>query len=166
MGKSDEYHFDYLDDNSRFADQINGALFKGRQVVKPEELEPADRQFVYLGKEDGTRKNFRTVVDKAKMWRGRLIHILAVENQTYVDYHMILRNMLTESISYQRQWKRKKAIHEKKKDLKIGTDEFFSGMERDEKFMPVITLVVYCGREHPWDGARCLHDLLKIDDIR
>ena len=81
MGKSDEYHFDYPDDNSRFADQINGALFKGRQVVKPEELEPADRQFVYLGKEDGTRKNFRTVVDKAKMWRGRLIHILAVETQ-------------------------------------------------------------------------------------
>lgn len=36
MGKKDEYQFDYLDDNSRFADQINGALFHGRQIVKPE----------------------------------------------------------------------------------------------------------------------------------
>ena len=27
MGKKDEYQFDYLDDNRRFADQINGALF-------------------------------------------------------------------------------------------------------------------------------------------
>ena len=88
MGKLDEYHFDYLDDNSRFADQINGALFRGRQIVRPEELEPADMQFVYLGREAGIRRNFRTIVDKVRMWRGRLIHILAVENQTYVDYHI------------------------------------------------------------------------------
>ena len=39
MGRADEYQFDYLDDNRRFADQINGALFHGRQVVKPDELE-------------------------------------------------------------------------------------------------------------------------------
>ena len=57
MGKRDEYQYDYLDDNVRFADQINGALFKGRQVVKPEELEPADGQIIYLGKEAGDRKS-------------------------------------------------------------------------------------------------------------
>ena len=34
MGKKDVYQFDYLDDNERFADQVNGALFQGRQVVK------------------------------------------------------------------------------------------------------------------------------------
>ena len=64
MGKRDEYQYDYLDDNVRFADQINGALFKGRQVVKPEELEPADGQIIYLGKEAGVRENFKTIVDK------------------------------------------------------------------------------------------------------
>lgn len=63
MGKLDEYHFDYLDDDSRFADQINGALFRGRQIVRQEELEPADMQFVYLGREAGIRRNFRTIVD-------------------------------------------------------------------------------------------------------
>ncbi len=95
MGKLDEYHFDYLDDNGRFADQINGALFRGRRIVRPEELESADMQFVYLGREAGIRRNFRTIVDKVRMWRGRLIHILAVENQTYVDYHMVLRNRVS-----------------------------------------------------------------------
>lgn len=104
MGKSDEYQFDYLDDNERFADQVNGALFQGRQVIKPGELEPADAQAVYLGKEASVRKDFRTVVDKVRMWRGRLIHILAVENQNYVDYHMVVRNMLSESLNYQKQW--------------------------------------------------------------
>lgn len=164
MGKSDEYQFDYLDDNERFADQVNGALFKGRQVVKPDELEEADAQAVYLGKEAGVRGNFKTVADKVRMWRGKLLHILAVENQSHVDYHMVLRNMLSESLSYQRQWKRKKRAHEKEKDLRAGTDEFLSGMTKDEKFIPIITLVVYCGTEHVWDGARCLYDLLEVDE--
>ena len=164
MGKIDEYQFDYLDDNCRFADQVNGALFHGRQIVKPDELEPADAQTVYLGKEAGTRENFKAIVDKTRIWKDRLIHILAIENQTYVDYHMILRNMLSESLSYQRQWKQKKARHQTAHDLKAGTDEFLSGMTSNEKFIPVITLVVYCGTEHPWNGARCLHDLLELDD--
>ena len=164
MGRADEYQFDYLEDNFRFADQVNGALFQGRQVVKPEELQPAESHTVYLGKEAGTRKNFKAIVDKARIWRGRLIHILAVESQTYVDYHMVLRNMLSESLSYQKQWKQKKALHEKEHDLTEQKDAFLSGMTREEKFLPVITLVVYYGTEHPWDGARCLYDLLEIDD--
>lgn len=164
MGKADEYQFDYLEDNYRFADQVNGALFQGRQIVKPEELEPAEAQSVYLGKEAGVRENFKTIVDKTRMWKGRLLHVLAVENQTYVDYHMILRNMLSESLSYQRQWKQKKAAHEREHDLKTGSDEYFSGMVKDEKFIPVVTLVVYYGTEHPWDGARCLYDLLELED--
>ncbi len=164
MGKSDEYQFDYLEDNFRFADQVNGALFQGKQVVKPDELYPADSQVIYLGKEAGTRKSFKAVIDKCRIWHGKLIHILAVENQSYVDYHMVLRNMLLESLSYHKQWKQKKARHEREHDLKGGTDEFLSGMTRDEKFLPVISLVVYYGPEHPWNGARCLHDLLEMDD--
>ena len=77
MGRADDYQFDYLDDNRRFADQVNGTLFQGRQVVKPDELEPADRKIVYLGEEEGQRKEFKTVVDKIRIWRGKLIHILA-----------------------------------------------------------------------------------------
>ena len=103
MGKPDESYFNYLDDNRRFADQMNGALFKGKQVVKPEELESADTQMVYLGKEAGVRENFKAIVDKARIWKGRLVHILMVEHQTYVDYRMVLRNMLLESLSYHKQ---------------------------------------------------------------
>jgi len=72
MGRADEYQFDYLDDNRRFADQVNGALFQGRQVVKPDELEPADMQLVYHGKEDGKRESYKTVVDKIRAWRGKV----------------------------------------------------------------------------------------------
>lgn len=37
-------------------------------------------------------------------------------------------------------------------------------MAKDEKFIPIITLVVYCGTEYPWEGAKCLYDLLEIGD--
>lgn len=164
MGRKDEYQYDYLDDNERFADQINGALFHGVQVVKADELDPADMQNVYLGREVGRRENYKTISDKVRMWRGGLLHIISLQNQSYVDYRMVLRNMLSESIGYHKQWKHRKAAHEREGDLTSGTDAFFSGMERDEKFIPIITLVVYCGTEHGWDGARCLHDLLEIDE--
>ncbi len=162
MGKKDEYQFDYLDDNRRFADQINGALFHGRQVVKPEELEPEDSQTAALSKRAGT-ENMKTIVDKVRIWKGKKLHILAVENQNYIDYRMVLRNMLSESAGYQKQWRHKKRIHEQKKDLK-DKDEFLSGMKKEEKFAPIITLVVYFGTDGTWDGARCLYDLLDMDE--
>ncbi|MDE6320008.1 MAG: hypothetical protein K2M22_09985 [Lachnospiraceae bacterium] len=128
MGKKDDYQFDYLDDDGRFADQINGALFCGRQVVKPEELEPDESQIVITGEKDGTG-NLKTIVDKVRSWKGKKLHILAVENQNYVDYQMVLRNMLSESIGYRKQWKRMKRAHEEKNDLK-GRDEYLSGMKK------------------------------------
>ena len=164
MGKKDDYQYDYLDSYARFADQVNGALFGGRQVVKADELEPADAVAVYLGKEVGARENYKYITDKARTWRGRLIHIITIQNQTYVDYRMVIRNMLAESIGYHKQWKQKKAVHEEAEDLAEGSDTFMSKMNKDEKFIPIITLVVYYGTGHGWDGARCLYDLLDIDE--
>lgn len=163
MGIKDEYQFDYLDDNQRFADQVNGALFGGKQIVKPEELEPMEPQSVNLENRAGKRRTAKTVVDKKRLWNGRKIHILVIENQNYVDYQMVFRNMLSESIAYNKQWKQKKAEHERQDDLK-KTDEYLSHMKKEEIFTPIITLVVYFGTEHPWDGAKCLYDLLDIDE--
>ena len=163
MGKRDDYQSVYLDDDRRFADQINGALFGGRQVVKSEELEREDTQAVNLEEKGKTGRTARTIVDKSRLWRGRKLHVLVIENQNYVDYHMVLRNMLSESNEYNRQWKEKKRVHEEAHDLK-GKDAYLSRMKPEEKFTPVITLAVYFGTEHPWDGAKCLYDLLDIDE--
>lgn len=162
MGKKDDYQFDYLDDDRRFADQINGALFNGRQIVKPEELEPEEAQTVSPGERTGIG-DIKTIVDKVRIWKGKKLHILAVENQNYVDYRMVFRNMLSESIGYHKQWRRRKRAHEETHDLK-DRDEYLSGMKKGEKFAPIITLVVYFGSDSSWDGARCLYDLLEIDD--
>ena len=36
-------------------------------------------------------------------------------------------------------------------------------MRREDKFIPVITIVVYYGKGKSWDGARELHELLDVE---
>ncbi len=101
--------------------------------------------------------------DKVRLWKGRILAVIAVENQTEVDYHMVIRNMLSEGMAYDRQWKKRKARHKAQKDLK-GSDEWISGMKKGEKLLPVITIVVYYGRDKAWDGARTLYELLEMGE--
>lgn len=42
-------------------------------------------------------------------------------------------------------------------------NEYLSGMKKTDKFIPVITLVVYYGEEK-WDAAISLHELLEFGD--
>lgn len=39
MGEADLIMRDYLSSKERFADLFNGVLFRGKQVVRPEQLE-------------------------------------------------------------------------------------------------------------------------------
>ncbi len=54
-----------------------------------------------------------------------------------------------------------KAEEQKKKDL--TGDEKLSGISKNEKFIPVVAIVVYFGSKK-WDGARTLYELLDIDE--
>ena len=101
MGKEDVHESDHLENTEIFADLIKGVLYQGEQVVKPEELVEQDGELrSILG--EHTKKMIR---DKVKLWNGTALAVFAVENQTKVDYHMVLRAMLTESMAYDRQWK-------------------------------------------------------------
>ena len=178
MGKADVYESDYLENADVFADLVNGVLYQGEQVVKPEELHEQDGELRSILGENVKK----TIRDKVKLWKGTAIAILAVENQTKVDYHMVLRAMLSEAMAYDRQWKmlkNERKAEQKKKEKSLGkekesgeervfvkndltADEFISGMRKEDKFVPVITIVVYYGSDRPWDGARTLYDLLDV----
>lgn len=158
MGRADVYEKNFLDNNRIFADLVNGILYQGKQLILPEELQELDKELLYA-EGNGTIK--KVIPDKAKLWQGKILSVISVENQNYIDYRMVLRNMLSESIMYQNQWKQKSAFHKEKKDLN-STDEFLSGIKLEEKFMPVITIVVYYGVGKPWNGARTLYQLLDM----
>ena len=60
MGREDVYENDYLDNAELFADLINGVLYQGEQVVRPQELSEQDGNFgvfrdMMSGKFSGTR---------------------------------------------------------------------------------------------------------------
>ena len=156
MGKADVCESDYLENEEIFADLVNGVLYQGEQVVKPCELEEQDGELrSILG--EGAKKTLR---DKVKLWKGTTIAVLVVENQTKVDYRMVARAMLAESMAYDKQWKK---LRDKNRARgKQQADEFVSGMRKEDKFIPVITIVVYYGKEKPWDGARTLYELLDV----
>ena len=80
----------------------------------------------------------------------------------YVDYAMPLRVLDSDTLSYLHQKKAVSRGHLEKKDLAGG--EFLSQFSKEDRLLPVITLVLYCG-EAPWDGARRLHELLDLELI-
>ncbi len=144
MGKIDCRTSDYFNDNERFADMCNAVMFGGEKVVKAAELEEADSDMVHVAGQ--TSKKVQ--VDKVRKWQGRYLCIIALENQKYVDYRMVLRNMLTEALAYDKQYKMKKAKHTRLKDLQ--NDEKLSGITKNDRFVPVIVIVVYFGAKK-WD---------------
>ena len=88
---------------------------------------------------------------------------MVLENQSYVDYRMVLRTMKTEAIGYEKQ--QMEAYRRRKKEgSRFDCHEYLSRMKREEKFIPIITLVLYLGRDRAWDGARSLYELLEIEE--
>ena len=49
--------------------------------------------------------------------------------------------------------------------LKLTSEEFLSGLRKEDKLIPIITAVVYFGDE-PWDGPRSLFEMLDVRDER
>ena len=157
MGQKDLAQSDYFNDKVRFADACNGILFQGKEIIRPEELQETDAEMVYREEE----KRRKIVPDIVRMWKGIYIAILSVENQTKVDYKMIFRIMKAEAVNYERQWderekeyRRVGILHEKAKLCWVG---------KHEKFIPVITIVIYYGTDKKWDGVTCLYDMLDMD---
>ena len=195
MGKYDMCMKAYLHDKKRFADLFNGSCFQGKPVIQAEDLEEASEGHVIAGtfstdsqeeilnlrktkNEDvlverkQTRKGpydrkteiFRDV--KMRYRSGMILQVLAVENQSYIDYGMPVRCMGYDAAEYSRQLKERKQErelfkkHEKEPDIRI--DEKLSGILKTDRIHPVYTICLYSGIES-WDGPRKLSDMMEFD---
>lgn len=160
MGQRDLYQSDFYEDKSRFADVFNGVLFDGKEVIKLEELETDDSVMVSIRDKNTGKK---VICDKVRKWRGKYVSIMVLENQSYVDYRMVLRVMESEIIGYDKQ--RKESTRKNLEcGIKLSGDEYPSGMKKGQKFIPIITLVLYLGKKKLWDGARSLYEMLEIEE--
>ena len=159
MGDKDNAQKDFFDDNERFADLCNGVVFHGEHVIRAEELKEVDPNIVYRFE----KRQTVVIPDKVKMWKGIYLAILTLENQTEVDYGMVFRAMKTEALSYDKQIRKRRVKNRKKKNY-TNAAEYLSGIQKGEKFIPVIVLVLYLGMDKKWDGATTLYEMLDIDE--
>ncbi len=168
----------YLKDNRRFADVINTYQFHGRQVIHPSDIYERD-PVKNMPKEGSSHmERMHQEYDIAKRTpsqkksievRGDLSRevafqmnavIVTIEEQTDIHYAMPLRVMVEDSANYHEQWSVIKAMHRENDDLK-GNAEYLSGFSKEDRLTPVYTIVMYFGSK-PWDGPRCLKDILDL----
>ncbi len=162
MGQGNAAIRQWLGKRERFADLFNGVIFAGEQIVLAEQLELTDSEANILDLDKkGNPKEMRRHRDIVMKWKQQAeLVILACENQERVHYAMPVRNMLYDSLSYteqiQHMWK------ELPQNEKIISEEFLSKFRKTDKIHPVVTIVLYYGKE-PWDGSVELYEMFEED---
>ena len=158
MGKKDITLKDYFSDRRRYADLLNGGIFDGQQMIKAEELRDTD---TVQSKSDSHAVLERINDIAMKQTKGGSIFaVWVVANQENIDYSMPVRVMLQEALAYDKQIKKIKRVNQHD-EVFADSGEFLSGIKKEDRLYPVITLVVYWGEEK-WQGAKSLHDMISF----
>ena len=162
--KADIVVKNYWRNNEQFADFFNAALFEGKQLIKPDELEDMDTEESsvlehkeYAESIGASRDNVK-VRKKSTAYDVELV-ILGMEGQERIHYAMPMRVMGYDYGTYKKQYEDNALKYKTAKNM--TEDEYMSRMKRTDKLIPVITIVVYYG-EKPWDGAVSLHGMLDV----
>ena len=186
MGNIDVEGKQYLSNTVLFADAFNFLLYDGEEVIKPSDLRELDTTELSVPYGNNARVPVQKYRDILKIWNAmmddRAIYvILGAELQDKVHFGMPVNDGLYDMLGYSKQIAEIKRSYRKDTDqaddegeltvednvvkIKLTSEEFLSGLRKDDKLMPIITAVVYLGEE-PWDGPRSLFDMLDVQDER
>ena len=131
---------EFLENNAYFVDFFNAYFFNGEKVLKPENCEELDSEM------NDANMNLEKHVDVIRKYNdGNLYSAFIIENQSRVDYSMVVRAATYEYVAYERMLKKLKKNR------------------KDEKLPMVHILVFYTG-ERPWNAARQLSELVEVDE--
>ena len=147
-------------DNEHFADLFNATVFNGKQVLKPDKLTEMDTDVsatIHSKSYNESITRNRDVVKK--MSDGVEFNILGLEIQDKTHYAMPLRTMTYDALGNIKEYNDIKKHHKLNKDSFSSHEEFLSGINKSDRFHPIITLVLYYG-ESLWDGPTCLSDMM------
>ena len=137
MGKRDIALARYFEDEDRYADLINGFVFRGEPVISGE-----------------------NILDKNTRITGFVV--IALEHQDQIHYSMPVRVMLEDAAGYDEQMRRIQKKNQKVKGLDKG--EFLGSFRKEDRLNAVFTIVLYYG-EKTWDGANDLYSLINFDEV-
>ncbi|MEG1848689.1 MAG: hypothetical protein RR238_09530 [Lachnospiraceae bacterium] len=166
MGDKDIILNDYYARPEIFADLMNAAIFNGEEVLTKEDLSELDSSVSEIwhdkeAKRTRSVRKYHDVIKKAAL--GVEYAVLAIENQDEVHYAMPIRGMNYDSMEYIKQIKELKTQNRKKGASVHQTGaEFLSGISGEDRLMPVITVVIYYGKE-AYNGCTDLHSMLRLE---
>ena len=173
MGVKDAVTIKYMRQSRIFADAFNYYVYDGEQVIQPESLKELDTREIDVpyGGEKGagqpvqkTRDVIKSVV--AMMDQSTAYLLLAIENQSNIHYAMPVKNMVYDALQYAKQVEEAITSHRLSGDYKnVGSDEYLSGLMKEDHLLPVVTLVVYFDSKE-WDGPLSIHEMFSGQDAR
>ena len=138
--KADTVLKEFWRDNARFADLFNAALFQGKNIIRPEELEESDTDIssiLKLGSHMETVQKILDVVKKSS--NGVEFVILGLENQQHVHFGMPLRLMVGDAFGYLKEYQ-EVAKRNKEEGHWDGSEEFLSGFRREDRLHPMVSV--------------------------
>ncbi len=160
MGKKDAITKEYMRNPVIFADVFNQFIYQGRQVISSADLTEMDT--TEIAAPYGTdyaavpEQRYRDVEKLLlAMTDGRTAYcILAIENESKINYAMPVKNGLYDFMQLAHQVSEAAKDHRINK-TKASSDEFLSGFLKSDRLLPVVTLAVYFGADE-WDGPLSL----------
>lgn len=166
MGSKEEPMITYYEDARHFAWLVNGWIYHGNSGIEPAQIKPKNIRLTGRtgkGKAARTRTRYRDISKTIE--NATIFLIIGAEFQSFVDYSMPVRVMDYDSLEYKDQIQ---AIHTIRKNEAIASGRApgvdLSPLKKEDRLVPVITLVLYMG-EDPWNAAKRLHDLLDFSEI-
>lgn len=166
MGRTDGITKAYMRENEIFADVFNFYIYKGKQVIDPAQLQPLDTAEIGtpFGGEAGEEvvQKYRDVLKRltVKQDDNMTYLLLGIEDQTRIHYAMPVRNIIYDALQYGKQVEEIARRHAKENDYKgRSQDEYLSGFYKEDRIIPVITLVIFFGAKR-WDGPLSLHEMM------
>lgn len=170
MGRKDTVTKNYMKQNTIFADAFNYYIYGGQQRILPGQLQELDTTEIVVpyGADDAGepeqvyRDVMKSVVAMKDEYAAYLL--LRIENQGDVNYAMPVKNWLYDAINYAKQVQKSASSHREAKDSKgHSKGEFLSGFYKEDRLIPVITLVILFSPDK-WDGPTSLHEMLSVRD--
>ena len=184
LGKKDRYEKVYTGNAEVFADIVNYLLYEGEEKIQPDDLREMDGEEL-LVEEKKVLQRLRDVVKQVTVRQDEeaIYMIIGLENQTQVHYAMPVRTMVYDAMHYAgqveeirkqngRRWKQGKRNNSdnsgeqagsRVEDRLLTSAEFLSGITKEDKLLPVITIVILYSSD-PWDGPTSLYDMLATKD--
>lgn len=169
MGKIDTEAKKYLSNAARFCDIFNFLIYGGERIISPDELSEMDPTSIAIPYKGKSRKHVQKYRDLLKFYAAKhdnqaIYLILGLEIESKINYSMPVRGMLYDAMNYASQIE---AITEQRREDKPKQTyhEYLSGLGKDDRLKPVITVVLNICGEY-WDGCQSIHELISVKDNR